>query len=79
MEVETDRQPAYAKLVRVGTALSFEASESIRLMTGNASGLELRLNGEPVIATGAQGRVRTIEFTGEGTRVLKAAVRIFKS
>ena len=60
VEVVTDRQPAFAKLLRAGQTLSFEASESIRLITGNAAGLQLRLNGEPVAA---QGSVRTIEFT----------------
>ena len=48
-------------------------------MTGNALGLELRLNGELVAATGAKRRVRTLEFTSEGPRDLNSIQRVSKS
>jgi hypothetical protein len=72
VEIETDGVPAYAKLVHTDQTLKFEASESIRLKTGNAAGLELRLNGAPVSATNGNIRKRSmVEFTSEGTRYLK--------
>jgi len=71
VEVETDGQPSYAKLVHTGQTLSFEASESIRLATGNAKGLDLRFNGESVTNEGATGRLRTLEFTTAGVRLMK--------
>jgi hypothetical protein len=79
VEVETDGRVTYAKLVRAEQALSFEASERIRIMTGNAPGLELRLNGEPVAATGAKRRVRNLEFTSEGPSELNSIQRVSKS
>ena len=79
VEVETDGRVTYAKLVRAEQALSFEASERIRILTGNAPGLELRLNGELVAATSAKRRVRTLEFTSEGPRDLNSIQRLSKS
>jgi len=65
VEVDTDGHNKYRSLVRVEETLSFDASRRIRMMTGNAPGLELRFNGKPV-ATGSKGRVRTLEFTNTG-------------
>jgi hypothetical protein len=75
VEVETDGHVSYKNLVPAGQAFLFEAFERIRMMTGNAPGLELRFNGEPVAATGAKRRVRTIEFTSEGARDLNSGHR----
>jgi hypothetical protein len=68
VEVETDGAITYAKLLRSEQSVSFEASERIRMLTGNAPGLEVRFNGEPVAASNAKRRVRTLEFTSEGLR-----------
>ena len=78
VEVATDGQLIYAKLVRANETLSFEASKRIRMLTGNVQGLELRFNGKPVAAD-TKGRVRTIEFTGEGSRDLNSAQPVSKS
>lgn len=66
VEVDTDGHNKYKNLVRGEETLSFEAFDRIRIMTGNAAGLELRFNGKPVAATGAKSRIRTLEFTNEG-------------
>jgi len=66
VEVDTDGHNKYKKLVRVDETLSIEAFQRIRMMTGNASGLDLRFNGQPVAATRAKGRIRTLEFTNAG-------------
>lgn len=76
VEVETDGQPSYGKLAHAGQTLSFQASERIRLMTGNAPGLDLRFNGEPVSSDGATGKVRAFEFTSAGTQLLKSGSRV---
>ena len=75
VEVKADGHVTYTKLVRAEQTLSFEASERISMMTTNAAGLELRFNGEPVAASGAKRRVRTIEFTREGARDLNSGHR----
>ena len=81
VEVETDGSPAYAKLVHADTILSFEASESIRLTSGNAAGLRLRLNGEAVASTSREvrGKVRTVEFDSEGAHYLKGGAHAARS
>jgi len=79
VEVATDGHLIYAKLVRANQTLSFEAFERIRMLTGNAMGLELRFNGKPVDAMAAKGRVRTLEFTTRGSRDLSSAQPVSKS
>ena len=74
LEVETDGRVAYAKLLHAEQRLSFEASSRIRLVSGNATGLKLRFNGEPVAAAGAEQRTRSLEFTSTGARDLNAAL-----
>ena len=67
VEVETDGHVTFAKLVRAEETVSFEAANRIRMSTGNALGLAIQFNGEPVRLTSAR-RVRTIEFTSDGPR-----------
>jgi len=74
IEVETDGHRANGRLLRAEETALFEASERIRIMTGNAPGLELRLNGAPVATAGVR-RVRTLEFASEGARDLDSADR----
>lgn len=67
LEVEIDGHRINGGLLRAEETVSFEASERIRIMTGNAPGLRLRLNGAPVAIAGIK-RVRTLEFTSEAAR-----------
>jgi len=78
VEVETDGHAAFAKLIRAEQTVSFEAVNRIRMVTGNALGLELRFNGAPVRLTSAK-RVRTLEFTSEGPREPESSQRAAKS
>ena len=78
VEVETDGHVTFAKLVRAEQTVSFEAVNRIRMSTGNALGLAIRFNGEPVRLTSAR-RVRTIEFTSDGPREPEAVSPATKS
>lgn len=78
VEVETDGHVTFAKLVRAEQTVSFEATNRIRMSTGNALGLAIRFNGEPVRLTSAR-RVRTIEFTSDGPREPEAGAPATKS
>jgi hypothetical protein len=78
VEVATDGQAIYAKLVRANQTLSFVASERIRFMTGNAKGLELQFNGKLVDAVASKGSVRTFEFTAAGSRDLNSVQPVRK-
>jgi hypothetical protein len=79
LEVETDGRITYTKLVRAEQALSFEATERIRILTGNASGVELRFNGQ-LVAPGVGNRhVRNLEFTTDGSRELNSRPVVAKT
>jgi hypothetical protein len=73
VEVETDGKPTYKKLIRAEQTKSFDASERIRMMTGNAPGLDIWFNGTTVAR--AKRRMRWLEFTKEGARDLSSSVR----
>lgn len=75
LEVETDGHATFTKLVRAEQAISFGASERIRMKTGNAPGLNLRFNGQAVAASLSNRRVRTLEFTKAGARELSSSAR----
>ncbi len=47
---------------------SVHASRSVELKTGNAGGIELFHNDKPVPLLGADGQVKTVEFTAAGLR-----------
>jgi hypothetical protein len=78
IEVETDGRVTFKGLVRATQKLSFDASQRIRIMTGNAPGLQLQFNGTLIVA-GTRRRVRTIEFTSGGVRELNSAAAVTQS
>jgi hypothetical protein len=59
-EVEIDGARKYAKLLPAGQTLTFQAVDRVRVFTGNAPGLYMRFNGDPVPA--ARRRVQAFEF-----------------
>jgi hypothetical protein len=73
VEVETDGTPICKKLIRAEQTESFDATERIRMMTGNAPGLDIRFNGTKVAAF--KRRIRWLEFTKEGARDVSSSVR----
>jgi hypothetical protein len=79
VEVQTDGHLTYAKLVRAEQTLSFQASERIRILAGNASNVELRFNGRPVPPSVTSRRVRCLEFTTEGSRELNSDQQVARS
>ncbi len=48
-----------------------EASEKIRLLIGNAGGLDVSLNGKPIGPIGPRGQVRIVELTPNGFQIVQ--------
>lgn len=61
-----DGKPYMDQTLIAGTERTVQARESIVLRTGNAGGLEFSYNGQPVVAAGKDGQVRTLTFTPRG-------------
>ncbi len=63
-----DGKPYLDQTLSAGTERTVQARESIVLRTGNAGGLEFSYNGQPVVAAGKDGQVRTMTFTPRGVQ-----------
>jgi Domain of unknown function (DUF4115) len=46
-----------------------EASEKVRLLIGNAGGVEITLNGKPIGPVGDRGQIRVVELTQGGFQI----------
>lgn len=49
---------------------TFDANETVILRLGNAGGVTIKLNGQPVGAVGPKGQVRTVQFTSGGFQIV---------
>ncbi len=66
IQVTADGKTLFADTLQAGQSRSFQASQTIRILTGNAGALEIRRNGRPIGPIGPEGQIRTIELTREG-------------
>jgi hypothetical protein len=66
VEVETDGAPAFAKLLLASQTKSFAASGRVRLVVGNAAGVEAKMNGKQIGPIGKYGQRMTVELTPAG-------------
>jgi cytoskeleton protein RodZ len=69
IQVHSDEKVVFVGTLRSGQARTFEASERIRILTGNAGGLQVLRNGSPLGPIGPEGQVRTVEITKETYRI----------
>jgi cytoskeleton protein RodZ len=63
-----DGKPYLEQNLTAGTERTVQARESIVLKTGNAGALEFSYNGQPAVAAGKDGQVRTMTFTPRGVQ-----------
>lgn len=54
-----------------GDTRQFAVQENSRLLTGNAGGLEVKMNGKSIGSIGSSGQVRTVVFAGGSPQVLR--------
>lgn len=69
MEVRADGQIVFSGTLAASQRRTFQASDRIRILTGNAGGLRIVRNGIPLGPVGPEGQVRTVELTREGHTV----------
>ena len=49
-----------------------EASDNMRILIGNAGGLEISLNGRPIGPIGPKGQIRVVYLTPTGAQIRKS-------
>jgi cytoskeleton protein RodZ len=69
VSVQADDQPAKEMTFKLGEAISVQASNRVRMILGNAGGMDLILNGKPLEKFGKSGEVLILTFTSQGVEV----------
>jgi cytoskeleton protein RodZ len=69
VSLQVDDQPEKEITFKAGEAISVQASNRIRIVVGNAGGLDLILNGKSLDKFGKSGEVLTLLFTSQGVEV----------
>ena len=69
VSLQVDDQPEKEMTFKPGEGISVQASNRIRVILGNAGGLDLVFNGKPLEKFGKAGEVLTLIFTSQGVEV----------
>lgn len=69
VSVQADDQAAKEMTFKPGEGISVQASNRIRMILGNAGGIDLILNGKPLEKFGMSGEVLILTFTSQGVEV----------
>jgi Helix-turn-helix domain/Domain of unknown function (DUF4115) len=70
VSVSCDGKPTYTGTLSEKESRSFEASAAVTVLIGNAGGLTITLNGQPIGPLGAHGEIQFLELTPQGTHRL---------
>lgn len=70
VQVKDAGKVIYSNVIPVGETRSFSSDGKLRVLFGNAGGVELTYNGLPMPAPGPKGQVRTVEFSATGAEVI---------
>jgi cytoskeletal protein RodZ len=70
ISISSDGKNVFANSLEPHETKIIEASEKVRLLVGNAGGLEISLNGKPIGPIGPRGQVRVVELTPAGFQIV---------
>lgn len=70
IQVRDSGKVIFSNVIPIGETRSFTGSERLRVLFGNAGGVEVIYNGKPLPPPGPKGQVRTLEFTRNGFEVI---------
>ena len=66
VQVSADGRTAFVGLLHPNDRRTIAADAQVKILTGNAGGLDISLNGKPLDPIGPSGQVRTVRLTAEG-------------
>lgn len=70
VSVRCDGKPTFTGTLSEAESKIFEASAAVTVLIGNAGGLRITLNGQPVGPIGGHGEIQFLELTSKGTHRL---------
>jgi cytoskeleton protein RodZ len=66
----SDGKFAFSGTLEANETRTFDANGTLLLRLGNAGGVNIKLNGQPVGSVGPKGQVRTVQFTSGGFQIV---------
>jgi cytoskeleton protein RodZ len=66
LQVTADAKTAFVGTLKAGESRSFSSDGPVRVLSGNAGGIEITLNGKTIGSLGPAGQVRSVRLTAEG-------------
>jgi cytoskeleton protein RodZ len=70
ISVSSDGKNVFANLLQPHDTKVVEASEKVRILIGNAGGVEISLNGKSIGPIGPRGQIRVVELTPAGFQIV---------
>jgi cytoskeleton protein RodZ len=70
ISISTDGKNVFADSLEPHETKTVEASSRVRILIGNAGGLEISLNGRPIGPVGSRGQVCVVELTPAGFQIV---------
>jgi cytoskeleton protein RodZ len=72
ISAHADGKQLYSVLLNPNESRTIEAKENVVLRLGNAGGISVKWNGQPVGSLGGKGQARTVQFTPGGFQIVAA-------
>lgn len=69
VRVISDGKVVFSGTLKPNQTMTFRGSRAMQVITGNAGGLDIRLNGKPLGPVGPEGQVRVVDLTWEGPSI----------
>ena len=70
ISISSDGKNVFSNSLEPHETKIIEATEKVRLLVGNAGGVEISLNGKPIGPIGPRGQVRIVELTPAGFQIV---------
>ncbi|HTM51255.1 MAG TPA: RodZ domain-containing protein [Bryobacteraceae bacterium] len=70
ISISSDGKNVFANALQAHETKTVEATEKVRLLIGNAGGVEISLNGKPIGPVGPRGQIRVVELTPAGFQIV---------
>jgi cytoskeleton protein RodZ len=70
VSISTDGKNVFSDALQPHQTKMVEASSKVRLLIGNAGGVEISLNGKPIGPVGPRGQIRVVELTPAGFQIV---------
>ena len=70
LSVRSDGKVVYSGTLQANQTKDVGAEQQVRLVTGNAGGIAVTLNGKPVPPLGPRGQVRVVQFSPGGVQIV---------